>query len=234
MKSTLVEINRETIRKNPLAGQLVHKTDGPSVACPEFIFEYADPVFHCDHCYRFMNVSNLLQSQVSSERSWLCPHCNHDAGNIRYEGLPDGELNAEFQKRCNSVTWQEPQQQPHFTLRHKDNHTELLLNGVPLRNVQRIRLDMTAKDSKPILNLWLALDSVEIDTPVQINNCDQPARTEESAKACRCDACQQWWAENIPGYFYCRRCNQTKLIGADGPYGGICEPCFDSAAHDAR
>jgi len=234
VKSTLVEINRNTIRKNPLAGRLVRSPVAVDTIAGEFLFEYEDPVFHCGHCSRYMNVSNLLRSQVSSEKSWLCPHCNHDAGSIRYEVLLDVELNTAFQKRCNSVTWQEPQQPPHFKLRRKDGRTELLLNGVPLKNVQRIRLDMNAKDQTPILNLWLALDSIEIDTPVQINNCGQPDRTEESAVACRCDACQQWWAENIPGYFYCRRCKQTKLTGADGPYGGVCEPCFDSAAHDAR
>ena len=231
METIVVEINRETIRRNPQAGRLMRSPAAVDTKASEFLFEYEDTVFHCDSCLRFMNVSNLICSRISGLNQWNCPRCNHTVANVQYETLTDAELNAEFQKRCNSVTWQAPQQPPHFTLRHKDNRTELLLNGVPLRNVHRLRLDMNAKDAVPLLNLWLYLDSIEIES---INNCSQPARTESSARECQCDACQQWWAKNIPGYFYCRRCKQTKLIDADGSYGGVCKQCFDSAAHDAR
>lgn len=63
--------------------------------------------------------------------------------------------------------------------------------------------------------------------------CEGKTRTTDIARDCKCDACKQWWAVNVPGYFLCPQCNDVCLVGSDGPYsGGICESCFDESFDD--
>jgi hypothetical protein len=61
----------------------------------------------------------------------------------------------------------------------------------------------------------------------QLLDCGCQQRTKEHARACQCDGCKRWWADNVPGYFYCPRCRDVCTPLADR-YDGVCEQCFDN------